>query len=38
MLRTKVMQTLALAGFTPIGKPGHANRQERSCYSEREHR
>jgi hypothetical protein len=30
---TKVTQKPALAGFAPVGKPDHANRQEPSCYT-----
>jgi hypothetical protein len=33
MFRTKVIRTLALAGCITAGKPGCANRQERSRYS-----
>jgi uncharacterized repeat protein (TIGR03803 family) len=33
MIRTKVTQTLALAGFIPAGKPSYANGQQRSCHN-----
>ena len=33
MIRTKVTQTSALAGFAPAGKPGYANRQGWACHT-----
>jgi len=33
MIRTKVTQTSALAGFAPAGKPGYTNRQGRACHT-----
>src|ERR1035438_7436366 len=37
MIRTKVTQTSALAGFAPAGKPDSVNRQERCCHAAQNH-